>query len=140
MDSTFRGPEDGAAEYERMADLLRRLSVLRDMHAEQDGNCSRAPLCIGQDASMLMVREIKPGGLMTLVLAAIGEYSQLHTRVVELAGLLGRMQGERDDALAKLMDMDVELANAHGLVRDYEMQLASLSAELSLWEMSSDPE
>jgi len=130
MDSTFRGPEDGAAEYERMADLLRRLSVLRDMHAEQDGHCSRAPLCIGQDASMTMVRETSPGGVMSLLLTAIGEYSQLHTRVVELAGLLGRMQGERDDALAKLMRMDVELTDTQGALADTLRQLGEARAEL----------
>jgi hypothetical protein len=120
-------------EYEQNAQCLNSMVAERRKHADE--NCGGLT-CMGEAANVSMRAGISadPRWPVRLVLAAVTMMAGHQDRIEELERLLDLQRGMTADAAACAMRVDADLVDAQGRIADLERSVASLTAELTLWE------
>jgi hypothetical protein len=121
-------------EYEENTRVLAAM-VDERRKAHGGGGCDD-PACMGPDAMRAFIDAVRvdAGWPAKLVLAAVAVMAGQVERVEELERLLEVQRGMTADAAACAMRVDADLVDAQGRVADLERSVASLTAELTLWE------
>jgi hypothetical protein len=121
-------------EYEASVRAIESMVSERRKHT----TCAKRA-CMGP-ASMpafLVAAAVDPAWPAKLVPVAVAMLAEAAIRAGELDRLLEIQRGMTADAAACAMRVDADLVDAHGRIADLEQRVASLTAELTLWEEST---
>lgn len=123
-------------EYEQNAQCLGSMIDERRKHASED--CIGLT-CMGEPANVSLRAGIgaDPRWPIRLVLVAVTMMAGHRDQIEDLERRLEVQREMTADAAASAMRMDADLVDAHGQIAGLEQKVASLTAELTLWEESS---
>lgn len=120
-------------EYEQNARCLKSMVDERRRHATEE---CRGLTCMGEPANVALRAGIStyPRWPIELVLVAVALMAEHQERIEDLERRLEVQRQMTADAAASAMRLDADLVDAHGQIAGLEERVASLTAELTLWE------